>query len=42
MTWLAFGRMCTNIRAAFEAPIASAARTYSRDACLMYSARISR
>ena len=41
-TWLMFGRMWTNMRDACEAPIACAARTYSREACLMYSARTSR
>ena len=42
MTWLTFGRMCTNMRAAAEAPIACAASTYSRERCFMYSARTSR
>src|SRR5262249_6508535 len=41
-TWLTFGRMCTNMRRAPEAPIASAASTYSRTRCFRYSARISR
>jgi len=41
-TWLMLGRMCTNIRDTCEAPIACAARTYSRVPCLMYSARTSR
>src|SRR5213075_1237109 len=30
ITWLTFGRMCTNMREAAEAPIACAASTYSR------------
>src|SRR4029077_4609220 len=38
-TWLTLGRMCTNMREAFEAPIAWAAFTYSRLECLMYSGR---
>src|SRR5437764_5645359 len=42
ITWLTFGRMCTNMRAAAEAPIACAASTYSRERCFMYSARTSR
>ncbi len=41
-TWLTLGRMWWNMREAFEAPIASAAFTYSRLPCLMYSARIRR
>src|SRR5438309_1663280 len=41
-TWLTFGRMWTNMRRAPDAPIASAASTYSRTLCFMYSARISR
>src|SRR5882672_8350719 len=39
ITWLTLGRMCTNMRWAWVTPIASAARTYSRVRCLMYSAR---
>jgi hypothetical protein len=42
ITWLTLGRMCTNIRARWLVPIASAAFTYSRLLCLMYSARTSR
>ena len=42
ITWLAFGRMCTNMREKCEAPMACAAFTYSRPQCLMYSARTSR
>src|SRR5205823_4808341 len=42
MTWLTFGRMCTNMREAAEAPIACAASTYSRERCFMYSARTRR
>src|SRR5204863_5627806 len=42
ITWLTFGRMCTNMREAAEAPIACAASTYSRERCFMYSARTSR
>ena len=34
--------MCANMRRASDAPIASAASTYSRTLCLRYSARISR
>ncbi len=41
-TWLTFGKMWTNIRRAFDAPIASAACTYSRALCFRYSPRISR
>src|SRR5947207_11190199 len=41
-TWLTFGRMWTNMRRTPDAPIASAASTYSRTLCFMYSARISR
>ena len=41
-TWLTFGRMCTNMRRAFDAPIASAACTYSRPLCFRYSPRIRR
>src|SRR2546426_1272612 len=41
-TWLTLGRMCTNMRRALEAPIASAASTYSRTLCFMYSARTRR
>jgi hypothetical protein len=41
-TWLTLGKMWTNIRRAFEAPIASAACTYSRALCLRYSPRTSR
>ena len=36
------GKMWTNIRRAFDAPIASAACTYSRALCFRYSPRISR
>src|SRR5205823_9050006 len=42
ITWLTFGRMCTNMREAAEAPIACAASTYSRERCFMYSARTRR
>ncbi len=42
ITWLTFGRMCTNMREVADAPIAWAARTYSRERCFMYSARTSR
>src|SRR5882762_955895 len=41
-TWLTLGRMWTNMRRHSDAPIASAASTYSRTLCFMYSARISR
>src|SRR5258706_10764586 len=41
-TWLTFGRMCTNMRRAPEAPTASAASTYSRTLCFRYSARTRR
>ena len=41
-TWLTLGRMWTNIRWKCETPMASAARTYSRLRCLMYSARTCR
>src|SRR5438477_5987149 len=41
-TWLTFGRMWTNMRRASLAPMASAAMTYSRTLCFMYSARTSR
>src|SRR5450756_550961 len=41
-TWLMLGRICVNMREACEAPIASAARTYSRERCFMYSARTRR
>jgi len=42
ITWLTLGRMCTNMRVKWPAPIASAARTYSRPRCFMYSARTCR
>ncbi len=42
ITWLTFGRMCTNMREVAEAPIACAASTYSRERCFMYSARTRR
>ncbi len=38
-TWLTLGRMWRNMREPVLAPMASAARTYSRPACLMNSAR---
>src|SRR5688572_21463082 len=41
-TCVTLGRMCANIRRACEAPIASAARMYSRTRCFRYSARIRR
>ena len=41
-TWLTLGKIWTNIRRVFDAPIASAARTYSRSLCFRYSPRISR
>src|SRR5688572_7622343 len=41
-TWLTFGRMCANMRRVSEAPMASAASTYSRTRCLRYSARTKR
>ena len=39
ITWLTLGRMWRNMREPALAPIASAARTYSRPRCLMNSAR---
>src|SRR4051794_3790280 len=42
ITWLTFGRMCTNMRGGGEAPIACAASTYSRERCFMSPPRPSR